>query len=376
MWKIFGCTGAALVGVVLLVALLALGMTGAHPKPPPGGCSAATAAAGSAGGPSAPTLNPEQLNAARQIAAVGKGTGVGERGVAIALATAQQESSLDPAATSPGGRSVGLFQQQGATYAGVDRQDPTMASAAFYQQLQRRVPNYNDPSVPIAEAAQRVQASGAGPGWYTRWEQWSTGLAHQLITGAPPAPGGDVAGGMQCAPGGGSGPLPVAQHGTDVDLPPQAGTPGTVHAGSPQAATAITAGLSYLGTPYAWGGGGPTGPTRGIRDGGVADQHGDFTKVGFDCSGLTQYAWAQARVSVTGSAAAQQSMGAGTRVPYSQAQPGDLLFYGSPAHHVAIYLGDLDGRPQMLEAPQSGQTVRVSPVRTGSDFQPTVVRPA
>ncbi len=54
--------------------------------------------------------------------------------------------------------------------------------------------------------------------------------------------------------------------------------------------------MAYLGTTYAWGGGDSSGPTLGIRDGGVADSYGDYMKVGFDCSGLALYAWAQVGV--------------------------------------------------------------------------------
>jgi hypothetical protein len=52
-----------------------------------------------------------------------------------------------------------------------------------------------------------------------------------------------------------------------------------------------------------------------------------------------------------------------------------LLFYGSPAHHVALYLGKLGGTDYMVEAPQSGDVVKVSFVRQIIDFQNTVVRP-
>ena len=54
--------------------------------------------------------------------------------------------------------------------------------------------------------------------------------------------------------------------------------------------------MAYLGTTYAWGGGNSSGPSLGIRDGGVADRYGDYNKIGFDCSGLALYAWAQVGV--------------------------------------------------------------------------------
>ncbi|WP_420881916.1 NlpC/P60 family protein, partial [Rhodococcus sp. (in: high G+C Gram-positive bacteria)] len=122
--------------------------------------------------------------------------------------------------------------------------------------------------------------------------------------------------------------------------------------------TVIDRGMSQLGLPYAWGGGNANGPTLGIRDGGVADSYGDFNKVGFDCSGLMIYAFAGAGISLPHYTGYQYT--AGTQVPSSEMRRGDMIFYGPNAsQHVALYLGD----GQMLEAPQSGSTVRVSLVR-------------
>ena len=66
---------------------------------------------------------------------------------------------------------------------------------------------------------------------------------------------------------------------------------------------------------------------------------------------------------------------AGTTLDWSSAQPGDLLFWGAPVHHVAMYLGVIDGQHLMVEAPQSGTVVTVSPVRTEGDFTHRVTRP-
>jgi cell wall-associated NlpC family hydrolase len=122
----------------------------------------------------------------------------------------------------------------------------------------------------------------------------------------------------------------------------------------------IARALSKLGMPYAWGGGNASGPTRGIRDGGVADRYGDYNKIGFDCSGLMIYAFAGVR-SLPHYSGYQYS--SGRQVPLSQMRRGDLLFWGGPGgiHHVALYLGG----GQMVEAPQSGLRVRVAPVRYG-----------
>ncbi|MEJ2870821.1 C40 family peptidase [Actinomycetospora sp. OC33-EN08] len=99
---------------------------------------------------------------------------------------------------------------------------------------------------------------------------------------------------------------------------------------------ALRAALSRQGAPYVWG---ATGPNT------------------FDCSGLVQWAYRQIGVGMPRVAAAQQQVG--QLVDPARVQPGDLVFFGSPATHVGIYVGG--GR--FLEAPQSGDVVKVAPVR-------------
>jgi len=115
---------------------------------------------------------------------------------------------------------------------------------------------------------------------------------------------------------------------------------------SGRAAAAVSAARSVLGSPYAWGAAGPNA---------------------FDCSGLTMYAWAAAGVSLPHSSGMQ--MGSGTPVSASALAPGDLVFYGSPVHHVAIYVG----AGQVIHAPQTGDVVKYASV----DMMPIVaaVRP-
>ncbi|TLW94953.1 hydrolase [Saccharomonospora piscinae] len=125
--------------------------------------------------------------------------------------------------------------------------------------------------------------------------------------------------------------------------------------------------LSQLGVPYAWGGGNAHGPTYGIRDGGVADAHGDYNKIGFDCSGLMIYAFASVAALPHYSGYQYE---AGRKIPLAQMRRGDMLFWGpGRIHHVALYLGD----GQMVEAPYSGGHVRVAPVRY-SGIMPYVTR--
>ncbi|MFF0813810.1 NlpC/P60 family protein [Rhodococcus sp. NPDC003318] len=126
--------------------------------------------------------------------------------------------------------------------------------------------------------------------------------------------------------------------------------------------------MSQLGVTYAWGGGDENGPTLGIRDGGVADSYGDYNKVGFDCSGLMIYAFAGIGISLPHYTGYQYT--AGEQVPSSQMKRGDMVFYGPNAsQHVALYLGN----GEMIEAPQSGSVVKVSPLRWDG-MTPYVVR--
>ncbi|UVS80256.1 NlpC/P60 family protein [Actinokineospora sp. UTMC 2448] len=152
-------------------------------------------------------------------------------------------------------------------------------------------------------------------------------------------------------------PRPVS-----VQAPPSAPASGSVQ-------VVIDRALSQLGVPYAWGGGNAHGPTRGIRDGGVADSHGDYNKIGFDCSGLMIYAFAGVGIRLPHYSGYQATYG--RKVPLSAMRPGDMLFWSTRGriHHVALYLGD----GQMVEAPYSGSRVRVAPVRWGG-LEPYAVR--
>jgi cell wall-associated NlpC family hydrolase len=125
---------------------------------------------------------------------------------------------------------------------------------------------------------------------------------------------------------------------------------------------------NVLGIPYAWGGGSVSGPTQGISDGGgPADRAGDFRKVGFDCSGLSRYVIAQ-RFGVEIPRTSEAQFASGYAVSASQAEPGDAVFpasAGRPPGHVQVYLG----AGQVLEAPSSGQTVKISALAPGSEFR-------
>lgn len=120
--------------------------------------------------------------------------------------------------------------------------------------------------------------------------------------------------------------------------------------------------MKWLKAPYLWGAGGYNGPTgRGCA----------YGKCGpaFDCSGLTMYAVYQAtggKIKLDHYTGSQERDPHGTRVTFAQLQPGDLVFFTSRgktvSHHVGIYVGG----GKMVNAPHTGDWVRVSSITTGS----------
>ncbi|MFD9441864.1 C40 family peptidase [Streptomyces sp. NPDC060006] len=134
--------------------------------------------------------------------------------------------------------------------------------------------------------------------------------------------------------------------------------------------TVIEAALSQRGVPYSWGGGNANGKSTGSCCS-PSGKSGTGIK-GFDCSGLTQYAYAKAGISLPRVASAQA--GVGQRIPASLGtralKPGDLVFYATAPgrdatiYHVGIYLGS----GQMVNAPRPGAVVRLDGVNTMSGF--------
>jgi cell wall-associated NlpC family hydrolase len=117
--------------------------------------------------------------------------------------------------------------------------------------------------------------------------------------------------------------------------------PSGVVAPSQAAQVAVDTALAQVGDPYVWGASGPDA---------------------FDCSGLTQYAYSAAGVSLPHSSRSQSGMG--QAVSRDQLQPGDLLFYYSPTSHVAMYIGN----GQMVHASTSGKPVQVVSFNSMSGF--------
>ena len=118
-----------------------------------------------------------------------------------------------------------------------------------------------------------------------------------------------------------------AHGGTAVATPQAAPAPGRA------AQVAVDTAMAQIGDPYVWAAAGPDA---------------------FDCSGLTQYAYAAAGVSLPHSSSMQSQMG--TPVSRSELQPGDLVFFYSPVSHVGMYIGN----GQMVHASTSGTPVQVA----------------
>ncbi len=113
---------------------------------------------------------------------------------------------------------------------------------------------------------------------------------------------------------------------------------------APTGSAVVTDAQQYMGVPYAWGG---TDPATGL-----------------DCSGLVQRVYADLGVELPRVAADQARQGTAV-ASLAQAQPGDLVTFGSPADHIGIYVGN----GMMIDAPHAGATVRVDPVG-----EPTSIR--
>ncbi len=168
-----------------------------------------------------------------------------------------------------------------------------------------------------AEAAAQAQASRLAAAAQTRATQVSppraVATSGSTTRATAPAPSRSAA--SSAAPAPAPAPIPVS-------------------APNGRGGAAIAAAMAHLGLPYRWGGTSPS--------------------TGFDCSGLTGYAWRQAGVSLPRTSGAQKA--ATQRISRDQLQPGDLVFSGNPVYHVGMYIGG----GQMIHSPHTGDVVKIS----------------
>jgi cell wall-associated NlpC family hydrolase len=334
-----------------------------------GGAGAGDAGAvGGAGGGGAPdgrgrSWSAEQTGHARTIIQVAAQRGLPRRAAVIAVSTAIVESQLHN--VNYGDRdSIGLFQQRPSQGWGPPREllEPVLAAQKFYDAL-LALPQWA--FAPPGVAAQAVQRS-AFPLRYAPEEPAAAALVARYWIG-PDAPAGQAPAGQASAgqasaakgPGGAApvgaapvaadparaGPAGVADASADAallasicadqggaDLPTRPGTtveptrlpPGFVLPVDPVRRAVVSAALAQVGKPYVWGAKGPDA---------------------FDCSGLTQTAWAGAGVVIPAGTIAQIRDGTAV-ADLADAAPGDLLFIpgslGTVAvpRHVGIYAGN------------------------------------
>ncbi|MGA0121725.1 MAG: NlpC/P60 family protein [Gaiellales bacterium] len=149
-------------------------------------------------------------------------------------------------------------------------------------------------------------------------------------------PGGGGGGGAGLARGGAAARGAAAAVVEAIELPPTDGSIG---------AQAVSVAMQFLGTPYVWGGESPGG---------------------FDCSGLTKYAYGQVGVGLSHFTGAQWNEG--VRVPADQLLPGDLVFFRSDLGHMGMYIGG----GQYIHAPQTGDVVKISSMSDRGDYQGAV----
>lgn len=117
-------------------------------------------------------------------------------------------------------------------------------------------------------------------------------------------------------------------------------TPSSSNGVNSKASKAFEFCKSKLGTPYLWGGTGPR----------------------YDCSGLMMKAYASVGISIPRTSKQQSTFG--KSVSKSNLQVGDLVFFGSPVHHVGMYCGN----NQYIHAPKTGDVVKISSLSGRKDY--------
>ena len=231
------------------------------------------------------------------------------RAIAQSSYTAENQSRLAAFLTSDS--ATELVQQMTTLDAIADHTNATIAEVDRLQDAAELAEAKAAEAAATAEAAlAELEAQEAEV--QKRIEQYEADFA-RLTTGEQAAVTTAIAGPTLAAP-------------TVAELPV---VPGTA------TAAAIETALAQVGDPYVWGASGPDG---------------------FDCSGLTSYAYAAAGVSLPRASRSQATVG--REVSREELQPGDLVFFYDPISHVGLYIGN----GQMVHARTFGQPVAVTTV--------------
>jgi len=248
-----------------------------------------------------------------------------------AQAAAAQAQALEQANQSATAAAEATLQQVKGTLA---QEVAAAAEAKAQQEAAAAAAARNAAAAKAAAAAAAQAANVAGAVGGASAGAAATASANQAASSAS---GGSSSSGGSTSSSGGGGPSSV----TLSRVGPNGAT-------NPGGNAAVQAAESQLGIPYVWGGEAPG--------------------VGFDCSGLTQWSWVQAGVSIPRTADSQYL--ATSHVPLATLEPGDLLFYynldtDATVDHVVMYVGSGPyGSQTIIQAPQTGETVSYHPLYT------------
>lgn len=255
-----------------------------------------------------------------------------------AQAEAAQSAAAD-AAASAAAQQQQTKAQQGSVQAQLDTAQATLLGL----QNQRAAYDAWKAEQARIQAAQEAARQAA----LLAQQRAAAAQAAQAAQSRPSAPPNN--GGASSA-GGNAGPAPVTV---------SSGNPGGGAWSAAKAQNAVNRAMSYLGTPYSWAAGNSQGPTYGVCGTGGAGNN-DCHVYGFDCSGLTMYAWGP-YISLTHYAATQYTQAGSYHPGTGQLQPGDLVFWSGDGtiagiYHMAMYIGN----GNVIQAPESGEVIRVT----------------
>lgn len=332
---------APVVGIVVIVVVLFTIITGA------GGDDAAAATCGAAGTVSGTAVSVQsgdlpakvgpysgdQIKNAGAILSIGEQRGVTQHAQQTALMAAMTESSLNN--LDGGDRdSAGLFQMRPSQGWGTHAQvtDISYAINLFYERLVK-IPGWD--SMTPGEAAQALEGS-AFPDAYDTKSAYAVKMMNAL-SGVTVSTVSQTNEGATCTAGTAAG---AADGATNDSL--AAGEQPATGQHAAQINQMIGFAKQQLGKDYVLGGAGPNV---------------------WDCSGLTKVAYAQIGINIdAGHSATTQwrnGVASGNMHPLSEAQPGDLIFWGgNDAWHVGISLGG----DMMIAAPKPGDVVKIQKV--------------